>query len=397
MTAWLITPRDPLIFRDGRPFTAAPGARATTLPFPFPSTLAGAARTLEGTNPDTGHFDKTKIDDLLQRKVRGPLLIELAGKKIYVPAPADALILKNENGLPAESARRLWLRPVKPPDGIEIDFPRRSKEEKLPALVAPHQAHKEKAHRQKPAFWDWGTFEQWLRAPQEEDIIPDVRQFGLPDLLREYRLHVRVAAATQTADEGGLFVTSGLEFARLPEDAKPRELQRTSEYGLLLETDTAVRHGWAFLGGERRVARWQKSNTSLPSCPDGIREQIVKDKACRLVLLTPAIFEQGYLPRWALKQGGVQAEVIAAAVPRYQTVSGWDYQKGKPKANRRLAPAGSVYFLKLDGDEDALRAFVKAVWMQNVSDGEQDRRNGFGLAVLGTWDGKIEKMEVANA
>jgi len=38
----LIEPRDPLIVRDGRPFTNSPGARAKSLPFPLPQTLAGA-------------------------------------------------------------------------------------------------------------------------------------------------------------------------------------------------------------------------------------------------------------------------------------------------------------------------------------------------------------------
>jgi hypothetical protein len=31
--------------------------------------------------------------------------------------------------------------------------------------------------------------------------------------------------------------------------------------------------------------------------------------------------------------------------------------------------------------------------MQTVSDDEQDRRDGFGLAALGAWDGTSLKME----
>ena len=38
MTIWLVEPRDPLIVREGRPFGPDPGAWATSLPFPFPST-----------------------------------------------------------------------------------------------------------------------------------------------------------------------------------------------------------------------------------------------------------------------------------------------------------------------------------------------------------------------
>ena len=42
MTLWRIEPRGPLIVRDGRPFGLNPGARAESLDFPFPATIAGA-------------------------------------------------------------------------------------------------------------------------------------------------------------------------------------------------------------------------------------------------------------------------------------------------------------------------------------------------------------------
>ncbi|NTV66005.1 MAG: hypothetical protein HGA65_21065, partial [Oscillochloris sp.] len=61
-----------------------------------------------------------------------------------------------------------------------------------------------------------------------------------------------------------------------------------------------------------------------------------------------------------------------------------------PKATRRLAPAGSVYFLRLAGTEDAIRAWVEQTWMQCVSDNQQSRDDGFGLAVLGIWNNTRE-------
>ena len=98
MSIWTIIPRDPLIFRDGKPFKADAGARAKSLPFPFPSTLVGAVRTLAGTDVKTGIFDKSKIKDLLEKEIHGPLLIEFGGEKpsFLFPAPADALLLKKE-------------------------------------------------------------------------------------------------------------------------------------------------------------------------------------------------------------------------------------------------------------------------------------------------------------
>ena len=93
--------------------------------------------------------------------------------------------------------------------------------------------------------------------------------------------------------------------------------------------------------------------------------------------------------------------IVGMAVPRAQVVSGWDYaapktvngatKYGRPKATRRLASAGSVYFLTLQGTADAIGAFVDRVWLQCVSDGVegedigQNNRDGFGLAAVGVW------------
>ena len=53
-----------------------------------------------------------------------------------------------------------------------------------------------------------------------------------------------------------------------------------------------------------------------------------------------------------------------------------------PKATRRLVPAGGVYFFESDGNDNSALA---GHWLRPVSDGEQERRDGFGLAVWGTW------------
>jgi CRISPR-associated protein Cmr3 len=64
----------------------------------------------------------------------------------------------------------------------------------------------------------------------------------------------------------------------------------------------------------------------------------------------------------------------------------------RPKPSRRLVPAGSVYFLKLDGSDAAIDQFIDATWLQAISDDEQDRRDGFGLALFGAWDGVPRPM-----
>lgn len=395
MTLWLIEPRDPLIFRDGKPFTAIPGSRARSLPFPFPSTVVGAVRTHCGRDPATGRFDTSRIEELLAKSVRGPLLVETGSEYSsmdacvwLLPAPADALVLKLKNS-PSDQALRRWLRPVHIPGNAATDLEGLS----VVGLTRLDEQSKQKPHPKAPRYWKWETYKAWLQSPAEG--IVTVTDLGHQGPKRESRVHVSIEKPTQTALEGALFQTSGLEFVRVPGSGDPPELSSTRELALAVDTDADLWEGLGFLGGERRVVRWRRSQCTLPDCPQPVRESIKAQRSCRVILLTPALFQAGHLPTRFLDQSSeVKATLQGAAVPRYLSVSGWDYRMGQAKPSRRLAPPGSVYFLSLDGDEPSIDAFIDAVWMQSISDDPEDCRDGFGLAVLGAWDDDLPQMEV---
>jgi CRISPR-associated protein Cmr3 len=125
--------------------------------------------------------------------------------------------------------------------------------------------------------------------------------------------------------------------------------------------------------------------------PEAIRKSIVDKRRARLILLTPAMFTNGALPSWSGGPwplgGAIEATVRAACVSRPKVVSGWDLATGRAKRTRRLAAAGSVYFLELTGgNEDDLRNWCSETWLACVSDDPKERRDGFGLAALGTWE-----------
>jgi CRISPR-associated protein Cmr3 len=127
-----------------------------------------------------------------------------------------------------------------------------------------------------------------------------------------------------------------------------------------------------------------------------LRADIVKLRHCRIVLITPAHFLNGSQPSWLGSQReSVTPSLQAIAISRPQVVSGWDFENNTPKRTRRLAPAGTTLFFKLDGDDATIEKWIDAMWMQCVSDEEQDRRDGFGLAVLGVWNGGLQPMEVS--
>ncbi len=387
MTVWIIEPRDPLIVRDGRPFGPDPGVRAVSLAFPFPSTTTGALRTQAGLD-EHGIFTQTQaqLADLKKIAVRGPLLVEWNKDHwdYLAPAPADALLFDADND-PSELRR---LVPLTLQADEYTDLP----DDLVP--VGLPSADPRKPKKDAPAFWCWDRFAAWLINPHNESPIPD--DLGHTGPTRESRIHIQHDSDRGAAKEGKLFETSGMEFTRGGKDHQA--LSAARRLALAIASDHEIPHPQAVdtLGGERRLAMWRTSTQPLPSIPDGLSTHIVQDKQCRLILLTPACFCEGYDPSWLIQpRHGVTPQIIAAAVGRPHVVSGWDYDKRRPKPTRHLTPAGSVYFLKLSGDDAAIRTWVEDTWMHCVSDDEQDQRDGFGLAVLGTWDLKEQNNGTA--
>lgn len=393
MTIWIIEPRDPLIARDGRPFGPDPGARASTLPFPPPSAIVGGLRHKAGMDAD-GRFDGSPatIERIKQLMLRGPILAELEDetdtvRQFLFPAPTDALVLEPARSSGAvDPVRVLRLAPREMLTTVVTNMPD-SLQPVMPALRVP-----DKVSSRAPRFWHQSAFENWLLNPRE-DLSTTLDELGITGLDQDARMHVSVRPETQTAREGALFQTRGLEFTWRDRHVQQREeafVTRRLGLAAAFEDETGAytpprfSGGFAPLGGERRLMRWKTVDQTLPDPPDGLIDRIIAERCARVILITPAVFKEGYRPPLAWERGGVTAELKAAAVPRAQVISGWDLHLGKPKPTRRLAPAGSVYFIEWPAGANA-RAWIDATWMQNVSDDEQDRRDGFGLAVLGVW------------
>lgn len=373
MSLWTIEPRDPLIVRDGRPNNGR--SESATLSFPFPSTIAGLVRTRLGSD-ERGVFATQDLPSLLRAAIRGPLLMRLDNGGLYASAPRDAAVF-------GSVLRRLV--PIEPPPGTLFDGDFTG----APVGLAPGHSGASGKPAQSPAWWPWDLFARWLADPVALDGGDAKALLGeaLAELPDEVRSHVKLTD-TWTAADGMLFATRGLRFltpAREP-------------LGLAVDVDSSttegrtLRAGIGPSGGERRLARWAPATSaSLPSLPERVRAALVAktpSARVRVALLTPAIFEEGWKPGTAPGQllgarNGITPKLVAACVPRPETVSGWDFAKRAPKKTRRLVSAGSVYWLDLVGSPDDRVRWAGEVMMTNVSDVEQDRRDGFGLAAVG--------------
>ncbi|HYH97869.1 type III-B CRISPR module-associated Cmr3 family protein, partial [Hyalangium sp.] len=209
-----------------------------------------------------------------------------------------------------------------------------------------------------------------------------------PEPVRRTDVRVTLDPTTQAAVPGMLYQAEVLET-----------LERSGEWALgvecaLPEDTPAFPRGPVGLGGKRRMAMAEPVGTELFSAP---KELPRSSPGLRLVLATPAHFERGWLPdglertehegqpAWVGTLPGVEGRVVlrAALVPRSLELSTWDMARGRPRATRRLVPAGSTYFFeKVDGRGfTALSALWLAAWGGS-------REEGLGRVLPGHWNPK---------
>lgn len=370
----LIQPRDPVIFRDGKPFTLGLPARSTA--WPMPSAVIGAIRTRLGRLTT---YDKDTVKQLRLIEHFGPFLAapEGDGYALAFPTPADVVAFREDDG-------RLELCPIRPEkvsDGEGTDL----------RDVAPLMGAKDEKPEELTPFWTGAETLAWLAKRDHEPLVREKAGLGLGPRPRQRRTHVKIEAATQAAEKSMLFTTEGLEFS-------DHERVRDGDDWIFTEPRpricSRIRYddgeAWAELeferlapmGGERRLAYWLEENVEWPEAPESLKDE----KLVRLQLVTPGCFEHGWKPGWLAngRPPGTEdlvVSLVAAAVPRAVPLSGWDLTKpGKnaQKATRFLAPAGSVYFCSVEGDP-------RQLWMRSISDDGQDRRDGFGLVLCGVW------------
>ncbi len=398
-----LTAHDPIIARDGRPFGAGQGNRMRSLDWPLPSVVAGSFRTaLVKAHPDL---------DFGADMPQGLQAIEVAGvfpteeRVLYLPAPQDCVWDK-------ETGRVFRVQPIPLGEGEGVDVPVDGLD---PVMLTQEQAPDNFKPKTVPAWWPIAKYAEWLTGTQTALAAEWFNASFCRSAQVEIRDHVSLDAETGAAAAGHLFSTAGLNVMHLPryraddESAQVPFSERFARVVLSARATLAdARWGhlealsWHPLGGERRLVHWQSSDAaSLWACPDAVTPVLQTAARIRMVLATPAVFAGGWKPGWlteglegTLPGTNVKLRLVGACNGRWKAVSGWSLarinDKGQldpngrpgPKAIRRMVPAGSVYFFqKVEGDPVQLADR----WLQPVSDDEQERRDGFGLAIWGTW------------
>lgn len=383
-------PDDVLFFRDGKPSTRGSDHYLRSLFPPHPSTLYGAVRTRRLLD---GEVALRGLDGMTWRERVGPLEAELGawggfgslalrgpwllqGDEPLFPAPADLGVALEEDRQarfdgPPRVQSVVRYRPDRPvtPDGEG----RWSHPLALLAASGKSSSGGPSVEPRQAAGWyiTPGGLAAWRRGgvPRPEDFVhssalwtPEARTgIGLEDAKR--------------SGKQGLLYTFG--FIRLHRDVA---------LGFEVAGSGLRSEGRLRLGGEGRTGTL-RPGAAFPAFAQagGAGRQVA------VCFATPCLSESGgYPPGFAAGRlegaiGGCRCRLVAAAVPGFITVGGWDLARGRAKPLRRAIPAGSVFLFEPEADGPGAEAMAAALDGRCFCDFDDGNlaRQGFGLAVAG--------------
>ncbi len=389
-----LVPRDGFFVKDGRGWHTSASGRGHSLDWPFPPTLLGALRTSLGRAMEQGvpgaRFDGAAFRRETVGASMGPVvpLRRLQGQQAWEPehrmwpVPMDALYLSD-----AGKVQRLQPRqPAAPTLGRDEDPAREALWTATPREAKPESA---------PRWWTEGDFLAWLgegTVKKHGDL--EKRALELP---RRVDIRLGIDAETFTAREGMLFSSDTIEPLSTVDGHRWEWAIGLSAFVPIAAPIDSV--PWT-IGGDRRLARPQPVQ-GLFEAPTAMAFA-GGARGLRLVVVTPACFQNGWLPDGFSSRGGayrgeiegVAGDLVlrAAFVPRPEHVSGWDMALNQPKPTLRLVRPGAVYFFeKVSGDAFSAEE-LRSLWLAAIGARSNE---GLGRVVPGRWtpgnDGMVDE------
>lgn len=379
-----LLPRDGVFVKDGRGWYTSDIGRSHAHPWPLPPTVRGAlraafghalmAKTGRSLSPNDWERESEGVAITHFVTLRRRLGERFAPEHRMWPVPADALYLPSSDTITR-------LEPMRP----RLETLGRGDDPATERLYRPYPAGSGKPER-APMFWRDEDMMRWLRG---EDVAKQDHAADKLSPVRRTDVHVTIAPDTQTAEPSMMFSSEVAE--PLTKDGCEWAI------GLGCSLPEGAEDMWRapiLLGGRRRLANAEILDPGVFAPPPRVSEPW---RGLRLVLVTPAEFERGFLPDGFSAEGsesdavyagelpGVDGSVLlrAALVPRPLHVSTWDTVRRAPRATRSLVRPGAVYFFEKKDKQSFSPDDVASLWLKAIGRGQQD---GLGLVVPGLWN-----------
>ncbi len=374
-------PKDPLFFRDGRPFSMGEDTSANMLFPPMPSVFYGALRGLiaahNGITDGTTAKKMTEgvtihsIDLLNSRQTETGSISDELYASVF-PIPLDIIAFKSNK-------KQTEILQFHTKLGIDSSFftgyqLKSSKSEKIHDLdnyllrKTPLTTYLSNGNANFKTATDFLDLSDYTSAEPKIGIGRD--------------------KTTYTTSQGKLYRVPMLRTEAITIDRKKdnkwtnQQLCFSISFSLPAENKLVLpNNGFVKLGADSKLVRFTCSNNQ-PS-------QIVapqftdSDQFFKLYLATPAIWN-GDTDFAVPNLFTAEAELIAAAVGKAVYVGGFDMAKNEPKAMQRAVPAGSVYYFKLKNAKNAAQQINEIVENTHNKCISDDRAHeGFGRAFIG--------------
>jgi len=360
-----IKPFDTLYFRTGRPFTMGSETWADVMFPPSPSTFYGSIRSFlifqrgglkefkeKGYEDIGGIIEKDNGEKIVKKgtlRISGSFLY-YKGELLF-PSPLD-LVEKDEELIP--------LPLINKPKIFNSNYPLKK------VLI-----YKPKGKAEEPSGWLTSiNFEDYLNNKRKEfDYLKNQDLY-----LQEPKIGIAREHETLTSKEGHLY---RIPMIRLSEDTSFMiEIDGLSE--------KLPENGIFQLGGEKRAVRYETLKEDILSALKNLEFKF-ENNIFKIYLATPAIFKNGWFPKWIDKKtyegtcNGLKLKLIACAIGRPLFIGGWDMANNSPKAMQKAVPSGSVYYFEVV--EGSIEKIKENFHFKNISD--VDPEEGFGLSIVG--------------
>lgn len=323
-----IMPIDTFFFRGGMPFDAGVNFHTESLFPPYPSAYAGALR---------------RGEKVAARSIKiGWNGMMIKDQPIF-PRPLDM------NFMDEETLQKMELHPE--PLGNQ----------QLPYILAPKEVSLGKKLVKNSGQDMYITQDDLSRYLFDQEDL-SISTFNLDKyIVKEPHIGIAIDPETQTTIDGQWYIQEKIR------------LQSTIQLVVEAEGELSSEEGLIKLGGANKVASIQPLQQSFP-----IMEQKIEDESryFKLYLSTPAIFKQGWLPRWidlktmegsfSFRKRKVKVKLMSAAIGKPFPIGGFETVKNRPKALHLAVPAGSVYFFEII--EGTLKDVIHLMHGKNMSD-----------------------------
>ncbi len=360
--SWLLSPRDPLVLGEGLPVGTTSIQRSAELP--SPGALSGyvRARWLETGGVITDDRVRQAVDAL---RVRGPWLVWSQPERhgggatsssvpaqpwVAAAAPTRLVPGQKSTDIPINIQQFQLVDSISNDvGGLGPDLPLLVRSpERLPSDPSVKLARPRMPYQ--PLDLALGLALGEASPPHLDAWLSLQTQRG--PVTEERRTHVAIDDDAGTAEDAQLFGSSGSRYA-------PGAAIGFEVHGLPLPSAVGVE----VLGGESRPSTrspsaapvWWEWSSVERRYRDAIHRLAGRSPLLRLQLVTPGCFG-GWRPP---DLDGLT--LVAAAVPGFQAISGWDLKAGRQRPVRRLVPPGAVYWYRPD-DASALIKHAERLW-----------------------------------